>query len=445
MLRQVWEDVRRGAEHFHQRQVPLPVNRLGQFVHGLSLPFHLARALLADKTTRSRYLRVSLTQTAVIIALAALFTGSGKEVVESVGPEDWSEQVEEAQADAEEAAADAQVRAEEAVRQAEQFEKAAEKVAALAEKAGADGDEVRAKVEESLRKAKEVVSEAKESLREEKEARESQKAAKESAKDAERPRKRTVHQVVYWATFLSSLHLAQWIVIALSRDYHTALAREASLLSGIPPEDEAFSPRVRLNMQWLRNKMKRRWRALLVFAVATPLLWLVKLPLIWGGDSVFTALLSVWGTWWFVVFTAGKSSLAWNEPTPREPWFLRGWRWATSHLVPLRGPMGTYGSVWTAVTRPVFSPIASVERQPWSFSGLAVTRAFAALPVVKCFLRPVIPVAASHLLLADAAGSVEASASSRPSAPGLGAAPPDSSGAPPAPTTPPPASPRRTA
>jgi hypothetical protein len=300
---QVWEDVRRGAVHFQQRNVPLPVNWLGQFAHGLCLPFHLARALFADRAQRRSYLKVCTLQVVAVLALALLFTGWGKKVVEPIAPKE--------------------------------------------------------------------------------------------------PQAST-RVVVYWAALFSALQLAQWIVIALSRDYHTALSREVSLLNGVAPEDEPLTPRIRLNMPWLRNKMKRRWRGLVVFFVGVPLLWVARvLP---GGKTVFTVLLSAWGAWWFVVFTAGKSARAWDELAPREPWFLRGWSWLTASIAPLRWALfGMYSSLWTTFTRPVFAPVACVERQPWVFSGLAVARALAVLPLVKCFLRPLIPVAAAHLMAQGAA------------------------------------------
>lgn len=441
-LWQVWADVRQGAEHFHQRSVPLPVNRLGQFVHGLCLPFHLARVLLSDKETRRRYLRVSFLQVAAVVALAVVFTGPGEEVVERVGPDDWSsEELEEARQEAEEARGAAEVLRREAEaalareedvqhqeEQAQEIAQVARGVAALAVKAGADQEKVRVAVQVAMDEAKKAQEE------------------RRAKREAERPRERNVHRFVYWAALLSSLHIAQWIVIALSRDYHTELSREVSLRTGLAPEDEPLTPRVRLNLPWMRNKLKRRWRAFLVFAAGAPLLWFTTkfLPF---RDELLTVLLSLWGAWWFVVFSAGKSALAWNESAPGEPWFLRGWKRLTasraaSSVAPVRSLMGTYGSVWTRFTRPVFSPIASVERQPWSLGGLAVARALAALPLVKCFLRPFIPVAAGHLLVAGGAGPEEGRANPRPSAPEAEAAPPPaaaSSGALPAPAAPPPA------
>ena len=364
----------------------MPVNRLGQLVHGFCLPFHLVRTLWADRELRRRYLAVGVLQVAAIVGLAVLFTGSGKEVVETVVPEEWrEEQGEEAErrmAEAEAAVEEAEAR----MKRVRQLQKVAESAAAIAGMAGSDPEKVRAQVEQALKEAQ-AAEEGRRAARE---------AAKAEGEKVERlERKRTVYQAVYWAALFSALQIAQWIVIALSRDFHTVLEREVSLRTGVVPEDEPLTPRVRLNLPWLRRKMKQRWRAFVVFAFGAPVLWAVTLPLPWREELLAT-LMSLWAGWWFVVFTASKSALAWSEQTPREPWFLRGWNGFAARL-PL---LGRYGSMWTNHTREVFSPAASVERRPWGLVGLAVVRGLAALPLVKCFLRPAIPVAALHLLAA---------------------------------------------
>lgn len=427
MLWRVWEDVRRGAAHFHPGSVSLPVKRLEQFVHGLCMPFHVLRALWAERDTRRRYLTVSLVQVAVIVALTGVFTSMGEEVVETVGPEEWSEvheeelqaqrevalDEEEAQADLEDAAAglkDAAAEQEGDRQQRAKLEKAAEGMAVLAERLGADGAEVRAKMKEAAKQVEEKAAK-----KAEEKAGEKRRAEQKAGGSGERK----VHWVVHWTALLSALHLAQWIVIALSRDYHTELMREASVLTGIPPEDEPLSPRVRLNTQWLRRKLKQRSRGMMMFTAGLPVFWLLARLMVWGAGGllnvwgsrgIYLALLSVWGAWWFVVFSAGKTSLAWGEKEPRAPWFLRGWNWLTARAGPVGPAMRTYGSLWTRFTREVFSPAACVERQPWSVGGLAVARAVASIPLVKCFARPLFPVAAAHLLTAGAASVGEGSA-----------------------------------
>ncbi len=353
-LRLAWEDVRQGSRHFHQRNVPLQLKPLGQFVHGLCLPFHLARILLADRQARRSYWRVCLTQAAVVLALGLLFTGSGREAVES---------------------GVAERELQEARRSARKAESARAEVSRLVAAGKVD-----AETEALLERAVAV-----------------SRRAERVAEAAARKERRVMRRVVFLAALFSTLQVVQWIVIALSRDFHDAFSLRTSQLAGVPPEDEPLTPRVRFNGAWLRNKLKRRWRGLVVFAMGVPLLWLVRfLP---GGSYVFPVLLSVWGVWWAVVFTAAKSARAWGDASPREPWFLRGWSWLAARIPPLRWALPrAYVSAWTTFTRPVFSPVACVERQPWVFGGLAVARALAMLPLVKCFLRPFIPVASAHLL-----------------------------------------------
>ncbi|REG37396.1 hypothetical protein ATI61_101380 [Archangium gephyra] len=362
----------------------MPVNRLAQLVHGACLPFHLLRSLWEDRALRRRYLTVSVLQAAAIVGLAVLFTGSGKQVVETVAPGEWSEEHrEEVERELEKARAELE-EAEAGMERLRKLQKVAEGSGRLAGMAGADPEAVRAAVEKALKEAQ-----AAEDRR-----RAARDAAESESERVERlMQKRKVQWMVYWAALLSSLQIAQWIVIALSRDFHTVLEREVSLRTGVTPEDEPLTPRVRLNLGWVRSKMKRRWRALVWFGLGVPVLWVARMALPWGRE-LFTVLMSLWGAWWFVVFTAGKSARAWSEQNPREPWFLRGWNMLTSRLPVL----SVYGSLWTRQTSEVFSPAASVERRPWGLMGLAVVRALAALPLVKCFLRPFIPVAAAHLL-----------------------------------------------
>lgn len=406
-LLRVWNDVQRGAEHFQPGENPLPVNRLSQFAHGLALPFHLARVLLADGYTRRRYLRVATTQAAVILAGAVLLVSGGyglKDRVEArESAQEQAEKFTEAQAELEEKVAEAK----------EELRAAAENLKAANEEA--DAEEVRAAAKEfsdATRKMKDAVR-----LR----------ATVKTSEEKPEPEPSLLPSWLsrgwlYVVAFFSALHVSQWAVIALSRDYHTELARELSVLVGAKPEDEPLLPRIRFNMQWMRNKTLRRIRAALVFGVAVPLFWLAKpFPL---GKYMFPTLTFLWGAWWFLVFTAGKTARAWAEQSPREPWFLRGWNWLAARMPLLRwGPFRAYGSVWTTFTRPVFAPAACAERQPWPLSGLAVVRALAALPLVKCYLRPLIPVAASLLVTPPPAASALAP-EAVPAADALPAAPP---------------------
>lgn len=211
-------------------------------------------------------------------------------------------------------------------------------------------------------------------------------------------RKATVTDLEFWAALLAAMHITQWVVIALTRDYHDAIARDLSLLTRLEPEDGPMQPRIRLNIPWLRAKMKRRWRAMMLFFMAAPFLWLVTLPLP-GHSALFTALMSVWGAWWYVVFSAAKSNRAWKDEAAPTPLFLRGWTWLTTHIPGFRwGLPKRYGSGMEKLTRTIYSPVATVERQPWEYAGLAMLRAAAMIPGLKVFVRPLIPVASAHLI-----------------------------------------------
>ncbi|AEI65908.1 hypothetical protein [Corallococcus macrosporus] len=221
----------------------------------------------------------------------------------------------------------------------------------------------------------------------------------------------SVWSLAFWAALFAALQLAQWVVIALSRDYHDAISRKASLLTGLEPEEEDVQPRVRLNVPWLRKKVKRRWRAFLLLMVGVPALVVVTLPFMCASHAVFTTLFALWSAWWFVVFTAAKSARAW-EPTTgpaRPPWFLRAWTTLTTRVPGLRwGALQRYGASWGRRTEEVFAPVASAERYPWVFAGLSVVRFLGSFPPMKFFVRPLIPVASAHLLTGDVAAAKRA-------------------------------------
>ena len=212
--------------------------------------------------------------------------------------------------------------------------------------------------------------------------------------------------LTFWAALFAALQLAQWVVIALSHEHHDAIARDASLLNGVKPEDDEIEPRIRVDMPWIRKKVKRRWRALLLFAMGIPAMTLLTVPfLCMCSGAGFSVLSSVWGAYWLAVFTAAKSGLAWEPPTePHTPWFLRAWTWLTTSVPGLRwGFLQRYGAAWGRRTQEVIGPVATLHRHPWVFAGLTVVRFINAFPPMKFFLRPLIPVASAHLLAEEAA------------------------------------------
>ncbi|MFY1831105.1 hypothetical protein ACN47A_34655 [Myxococcus fulvus] len=206
----------------------------------------------------------------------------------------------------------------------------------------------------------------------------------------------------FWIALFAAMQLAQWVIIALSRDYHDVISRDASLLTRIEPEDEAFTPHVRLNVQWLRKKVQRRVRAMILFAVGVPATVFIVSPLFCTGLSspLITVITSLWGAWWLMVFTAAKSCRAWDEVEGRRPpWFLRAWTVLTTRVPGLRwGMLQRYGAMWTRRTSEVYAPVASVERHPWAYAGLSLVRFVGSFAPLKFFVRPLIPVASAHIL-----------------------------------------------
>ncbi|HSN97249.1 MAG TPA: hypothetical protein VLS89_03090, partial [Candidatus Nanopelagicales bacterium] len=69
-----------------------------------------------------------------------------------------------------------------------------------------------------------------------------------------------------------------------------------------------------------------------------------------------------------------------------------GFRWWLPRL---------YGRLLRRMTSQVFSPAARFERSPWELAGVAVARVIGGLPGCYLFLRPLIPVAAQHVLMAQ--------------------------------------------
>jgi hypothetical protein len=204
-----------------------------------------------------------------------------------------------------------------------------------------------------------------------------------------------------WALVLSiygALSLAQGAVIALSRDYHAAIARDASLLLGVAPEDPPLTPRVRLNVAWVRRKLKQRTRTLFVFLPGVLLISLAALPFPERG-LITSILTSFWAAYWWVVWTASKSARAWERNgVARSPWFLRLWHKYVVPL-PLLGWLAkTWEKLWTRFSRSAFSPAEAAEGQPVEFAGLAAARALQLIPLLKLFIRPLVPVAAARLI-----------------------------------------------
>jgi hypothetical protein len=238
--------------------------------------------------------------------------------------------------------------------------------------------------------------------------------------------------------FYGALVAIGWCIVALSRDYHDAIAREASLRLNLPPEDPPLVPRVRLNLPWLTTKLKRRFRGFILFTLGVPPLWalsfFVVLPLmginhLWSVfdtssviSRLYGLLAALWGAYWLVVFTGAKTGLAWaHERTATEPWYLRVWGSLTQRLPEAFAwlPRG-YGRAWSNMSQRVFSPTQCFEQAPYEFAGLAALRLLGSVPGLYPFVRPLVPVAAALLITRHVPPPEPAAPSVGPPAPGGG-------------------------
>ncbi len=208
------------------------------------------------------------------------------------------------------------------------------------------------------------------------------------------------------AAIYASLGIAQTCVLALSRDFHDALSRDLSLLVQVAPEDPPMRPKIRLDLPWVRRKANRRAQFFLGFLPGAALIsvvgWLVP-----PHRILTTVLTTLWGAYWWVVMTAGRSTRAWAPPesTPR-PWYLRAWFTLTERVFLFRwGLPRWWGRIWERMARRFYGPSERVEEQPFEFSGLAVSRALTLLPVVKLLLRPLFQVCAARLMVEHAAAA----------------------------------------
>jgi hypothetical protein len=380
----VWDDVRQGATQPARWNAPPSKRPVRQFFHGLLLPFHLLRVLWQDPVARRRYLRVGILQSVAVIALALTCHGTGKRADDAAGR---------------------RVAVAEGAMPVEDLKEEERESFKLAIKSAAE-ELRREAIARSGAQDKAAPGESAEAL-----ARDKERAPENFWEELKRVLERvkdlaSTSEVQFWISLLAAMQVAQWVVIALSREYHDAIGRDLSLLTAIEPEDGPLTPRPRVDMKWLRNRVRRYLRGLWVLLAGLPVIYALTAPFSFR-QTLLSVLIPLWSAYWVVVFTAAKSAYAWKDSAAGEPWFLRGWNWLTTRVPGFRwGFLQRYGQFWANRTREVFPPAAEMEKQPWAFSGLAVVRMLSELPLLKCFLRPLIPVASAHLLVARSAADL---------------------------------------
>ena len=215
-----------------------------------------------------------------------------------------------------------------------------------------------------------------------------------------------------WSVLYATISGVEWVVIAVSRDYHAAVARDAARLTGLIPEDDDKAPHLRIDFKWLRKRVRDKIRGTFVFTSVLPLLGMVSwIPVV--GAYLSALLLTIWGVYWSGVFAAAKSAQGWrDEATAPDPIFLRGWDRVTGVLPgAVRWAPLTYGRIVRRSTRSLFAPAARLESRPWELTGLSLARTLRHIPGLYLTMRPFYGVAAAHVLVAhDREAEAEAEA-----------------------------------
>jgi hypothetical protein len=215
-----------------------------------------------------------------------------------------------------------------------------------------------------------------------------------------------------WSALYATISAVEWAVIALSRDYHDGVSRDASLLTGLTPEESDKKPRVRLDLAWIWKRLRDKARGFFVFASVVPFLGLVSAIAV-IGPYLSAALLTLWSVYWSGVFAASRTIHGWkDEDRAPDPIYLRGWDRLTGRFPgALRWAPQTYGRLVRRSTRSLFAPASRLEARPWELTGLSLARTLRHVPGLYVALRPFYSVAAAHVIVAhDRAIEAEAEA-----------------------------------
>jgi hypothetical protein len=196
---------------------------------------------------------------------------------------------------------------------------------------------------------------------------------------------------------LAAISALEAVLVFLSRKYDDWVSFHVAKVAGVRPEDEEEpTPKLRVDLAWLWRKGLRKIHGYVILFAGAPLFApLLLVPS--AGRILFQIAFFAWGLYWLGVVTAGKNSHAWlDAPSADAPPFLRtlatagGEAWA---LAPVRG----YARLLVRLTKPVHAAVATFERNPRAYLGLASARVVLSLPGLYAASRPVIPVAAGRL------------------------------------------------
>jgi hypothetical protein len=200
------------------------------------------------------------------------------------------------------------------------------------------------------------------------------------------------------SAYYAGMCLAEALVLAFASEFQAEVTLDAARLTGAPAEPLLpDGPRLRLNPSLVWTKLKRRFRSALILGAYAPVVVItVFLP---GGGYLYQALGLCWLVHWGAVFAIGSAPLAWDTKVERQPWLLR--LLGTVGAVPVLGwPCRLYAALWRTWFGALTPVWIATEAAPYEAAGLAVARGVAGLPGLYLFLRPMFPVAATHVLLA---------------------------------------------
>jgi hypothetical protein len=328
---------------------PPGAGRIARFAYGLGLPLALVHALLGDPGARRRYLRACTLQAGIPLFLGALFLVGNRDMVETFarGPR-----------------VDLQVDLDEPP-------------------AGVPPLDDLARVPEALRPLAE-------------------EAREEASKSHDKPRSLLDRGLLFWSALYGTLCVTGWIVVAISREHHEAVSFHAARLTGIPPEGAPLEPRIHVDFSWIAKTLRRKAHGYLLFlAGALGLGLLGVLPVI--GEALVAASTTVWGAYWLAVFVGAKSGHSWvYEETAPPPWFLARWERLTESTPLLHWWLPrAYGRLLRLLSTRFFSPAYRFERCRYELAGLTLARVLFGLPGIYMFMRPLVPVAAAHIFVAE--------------------------------------------
>jgi hypothetical protein len=193
--------------------------------------------------------------------------------------------------------------------------------------------------------------------------------------------------------------------------HYARLAAQARIKMGFGPAEPLYEP--------LGRALRRLvGRAILIALAVAPVALLKGVPLL--GGLVWKALLAVWALHWIVVdafdsarvLRPGQTLATVDAEVDRlpSPWFVRLMHRAADKL-----PIGKRLLHWLARTcdrlaRPWRDELAMIERHPSLVVGFALSTAvLLATPVLNLLFRPIVMVAAGHVLgrLGDAGAGDE--------------------------------------